>query len=219
MAEPKQDGRRERSRRTRARIVDAARGLFLEHGYVATTVEAVAAAAGVVVQTVYDAVGSKHALLAAVLDATIAGDTDSVAIVDRSWADEFADAVDATEAVTIMVARSVAIIARAAPVLEIVHCASADQDVAALLTETRRRRRADQRAIVGMLEAAGHLPTAADPSAAADVVYALLNEEVFQLLTVDCGWHADRYRTWATALLLDQLGVRGGRRRPGSEAE
>ena len=64
------DGRRQRSLRTRARIVDAAARLFVDDGYVATTIEAVADAAGVAVQTVYYVFGTKRNLLAAVLDVT-----------------------------------------------------------------------------------------------------------------------------------------------------
>jgi AcrR family transcriptional regulator len=204
-----EDGRRRRSQRTRARVVAAAQHLFLEHGYVATTIEAVAASAGVAVQTVYHSVGTKHGLLAAVLDTTIAGDAEPVPIVDRPWADEMAGAPDAVGAVAQLVAGSVAIVARAAPLLEVVHRAAADPDVAALLADTRRRRRADQHALVAMLATAGHLPPTLDVPTAADVVYGILNEEVFQLLTVDCGWAVGRFRRWVTAVLLDQLGIEG----------
>jgi AcrR family transcriptional regulator len=207
-----EDGRRRRSQRTRARVVAAAQHLFLEHGYLATTIEAVAASAGVAVQTVYHAVGTKHGLLAAVLDATIAGDAEPVAIVDRPWADELAGAPGAAAAVAQMVAGSVAIVARTAPLLEVVHRAAADPEVAALLADTRRRRRADQRALVTILATAGHLPPTHDVTLAADVVYGLLNEEVFQLLTVDCGWDVERFQRWVTAVLLDQLGIGGAPR-------
>ena len=67
------DGRRERSRLTRARIVGAATTLFVERGYLATTIEDIAAEADVAVQTVYYVFGTKPKVLAAVLDASIAG--------------------------------------------------------------------------------------------------------------------------------------------------
>ncbi len=53
------DGRRERSRRTWARIVHAAAQLFVENGYVATTIEAIAERAEVANQTVYYVFGTK----------------------------------------------------------------------------------------------------------------------------------------------------------------
>ncbi len=49
---------------TRRRILDAARHRFFEDGYAATTLKAVAAEAGVAVQTVYAVFGSKAAILA-----------------------------------------------------------------------------------------------------------------------------------------------------------
>ena len=55
-------------------IVEAASRLFLEHGYHATSVGRVAAEAGVAVQTIYNAVGSKRELLSRVLDFAAAGE-------------------------------------------------------------------------------------------------------------------------------------------------
>ena len=56
--------REERASVTRRRILDAARRRFYEDGYAATTLKAVAAEAGVAVQTVYGVFGSKAAILA-----------------------------------------------------------------------------------------------------------------------------------------------------------
>ena len=56
-----------------------------------------------------------------------------------------------------------------------------------------------------MLADAGHLRPGLDVDAAADVFYALLNEEVFQLLVTDCGWDVERFRHWATSLMVEQL--------------
>jgi AcrR family transcriptional regulator len=53
--------------------VDAASRLFTERGYVATTVEAIARAAGIAPATVYQGFGTKQAILARVLDQAIAG--------------------------------------------------------------------------------------------------------------------------------------------------
>ena len=55
--------REEQAGLTRTRILDAARRLFFRDGYAATTLKAVAAEAGVAVQTVYAVFGSKPAIL------------------------------------------------------------------------------------------------------------------------------------------------------------
>src|SRR4051794_30190567 len=76
-------GRRTQAQRTRADIVNNAQGLFLEYGYTGTTMAAVAAGAGVSVETIYKSVGNKPAVLKAVLDVAILGDDDTVPMLDR----------------------------------------------------------------------------------------------------------------------------------------
>jgi len=201
----KLDGRRERSRLTRGRIVAAATRLFLDDGYVATTMEDVAERAGVAVQTVYYVFGTKPNLLAAVLDVSIAGDLEFIPVRERPWVDSIREGQDATAAVELLVEESVRIVARTAPIYEVVRRAAADPDVNALLENTRRHRRDDQRALIEILAGAGHLRTATGVDTAADVLYAVINEEVFELLTADCNWDVDRFRRWATSLMLQQL--------------
>lgn len=205
----KVDGRRARSQLTRARVVDAARRLFVEQGYVATTIEAVGEQAGVAVQTVYYLFGTKRNILAAVLDAGVAGDVEALAVLDRPWVEELRAERDAATAVARLVDATVAILARTAPVYEVVRQAAADPEVSALLGETRERRRADQRRLIEILAASGHLHPEVDAATAADVFYGLMNEEVFQLFVGDCGWHVDRFRQWSTSLMVGQL-VRPG---------
>src|ERR1700681_535607 len=57
-----QTWRRRQALETRRHIVRAARRLFVTLGYVGTTVEAIAAEAGVAVATVYKAFGTKAAI-------------------------------------------------------------------------------------------------------------------------------------------------------------
>ena len=75
--------RQEQARRTRRAIIDAAHDLFLADGFAATTMSAVAAAAGVAVQTVYKAFASKPRLAKAVFDTAIAGDDEAVPVLER----------------------------------------------------------------------------------------------------------------------------------------
>jgi AcrR family transcriptional regulator len=205
LGEKKLDGRRERSRLTRGRIVAAATRLFLHDGYVTTTIEDVAERAGVAVQTVYYVFGTKPNLLAAVLDVSIAGDIEPLPVRQRPWVDSLRTEQDATAAVKLLVEESVMIVARTAPIYEVVRRAAADPDVNALLENTRRGRRDDQHTLIEILAEAGHLRTVTDVDTATDVLYAIINEEVFQLLTEDCGWGVDRFRSWATSLMLQQL--------------
>ncbi len=205
MAEPiEQDGRRARSQRTRARIVDAATGLFLEHGYVATRIEAIAARAGVAVPTVYYLFGTKPNLLAAVLETTVAGPA-ATPIVEQSWVEDLGAAPLAEDAMRLLAAHATAIVARAAPIYDVVRRAAAEPEVAALFAESRRARRSDQRRLAELLAQAGHLRPGLEVDDTADVLYGLVNEEVFLLLTADCGWGRQRFEDWLAALLCHEL--------------
>src|ERR1700759_1257968 len=72
-----------RTRRTRAAVVEAARTLFVERGYAATTIEAISARSDTPPATVYRQFSSKLGILKAVLDVSIAGDDQAVAMADR----------------------------------------------------------------------------------------------------------------------------------------
>lgn len=200
-----EDGRRARSRRTRARIVDAARARFVELGYWDATIDSIAESAEVAVQTVYYVFGTKRNLLAAVLEATIVGDAEPVAVAERGWVEAIGAAPDGRAAVELLVNGSVAIVARVAAMYDVVRNAAAEPEIRELLDETRRRRRADQRLLVDQLERSGHLRAGVAAGDAADVVYGLLNEEVFLLLAGDCGWSAERYARWVADTVLTQL--------------
>ena len=198
------DGRHERSRRTRARVLAAAHDLFVELGYDRASIEAIAAQAGVATQTVYNLFHTKHALLAAVLGVAIAGDDMPVPIVERPWFDGIERRAAAT-VVTDFAVAGAAVVARAAPVYDVVRRAASHPEIGQLLDDTRRRRRADQAQLVARLAAAGHLRAGLGVTTAADITYALMNEEVFLLLTGDCGWALARFERWLAAALVAQL--------------
>src|SRR5258708_11335906 len=67
------------------RIVRAAHQLFVKDGYQATTLTAVADAAGVAHRTVYVRFGAKAALLKRVIDVALVGDLAPIDVVSRQW--------------------------------------------------------------------------------------------------------------------------------------
>lgn len=205
MVEQRVDGRSERSKRTRARVVEAATALFVEHGYVAARIEEIAEQAGVAVQTVYYLFGNKRALLAAVLDASIVGDLEPVPVLERPWVARLRDERDPDVAVRLLVAEVSAIVARAAAVYDVIRSAAAQPEVRELLEENLRLRRIGQRALVAVVHDAGHLADGVDLDTAADVFYGIMSEDLYGLLVGECGWSPERYRDWATTLLVDQL--------------
>jgi len=75
--------RAEHARRTRRQIVSAASRLFAENGYAATTIDAIAEAAGVSRKTVFTSAGGKADLIKLAYDYAVAGDDEPVPLRDR----------------------------------------------------------------------------------------------------------------------------------------
>lgn len=75
MTEPASPSLRQRqAEETKAAILRAARALFADRGYEATSVADIAALAGVAVPTVYKAVGTKEAIMRSMIDLISSGD-------------------------------------------------------------------------------------------------------------------------------------------------
>src|SRR6187200_1491149 len=89
---------------TRRRVEEAAARLFTERGYGATSMRAIADAAGVHVQTIYLAYRTKAAVLAACATRLVAGDEDPATHPDeRRWARTIQATADPREKVALYV--------------------------------------------------------------------------------------------------------------------
>lgn len=195
-----------RTRLTRRAVVDAAQRLFLERGYGATTIEAISEEADVPPATVYRLFSSKHGILKGLLDISIVGDDEHVAMADRPQVRRLLDASDPREQLAGFVAIAAELNERVAPLYRIlVSAAGSDPDAAAVLDGLTRQRQQGQRAIARALARAGALRPDLRDRDAADIVHALLSPELYRLLVIDRSWKADRYQSWLTALLVDQL--------------
>ena len=195
---PAGDGRRARSARSRSSIARAAHAAFVDHGYVGTTIEAIAERAGVSAQTVYAAFGSKRSLLAAVLDATIVGDHDDVPLIEREWVAALERITDADEAAIHLGAGMTNVLARTAPIFTVLARAAADPALSPLLVENRRRRRQDVEGLVAILAGNRLIRDDLTVTAGADALFALASEDVYLLLIDDCGWSHDQVEAWIT---------------------
>jgi AcrR family transcriptional regulator len=68
VSEVRLDRRERMAQQTRGDILRAARRLFAERGYVATSINDIAEEAGVAIQTIYARLGSKGGMLLALID-------------------------------------------------------------------------------------------------------------------------------------------------------
>ena len=195
-----------RTRFARAAVVDAARTLFLERGYVATTIEAMSDLADVPPATVYRLFRSKRGILKALLDVSIVGDDETVPLADRPHVRSLLADPDPKAQLAGFVAITVEVNSRTAPIYSVLaSAASSDPEVAALLDELTRQRQEGQRAIARSLARAEALRPELRERDAADVIHTLMSPEVFRLLVIDRHWNRQRYERWLTGILIDQL--------------
>ena len=207
------DGKRgqARTRLARAAVVEAARTLFLERGYGATTIEAISDLADVPVATVYRLFSSKRGILKALLDVSIVGDDEAVPFADRPQVRALLADPDPRKRLAGFVATTVQVNSRIAPLYRILaSAAGSDPDAAALLDELTRQRQEGQRLIARSLARAHTLRPELRERDAADIIHALMSPEVYRLLILDRSWKPERYERWLTATLTDQLLARPG---------
>jgi AcrR family transcriptional regulator len=202
MSEPASLTRRERqAQQTRREILEAARLLFARHGYSRTSVRDIAKTAGVSAQTVYDSVGSKQALVAALND-LIDSEADIARIAGDSIGSGDAAVIAGTSA---RVTRS--ILEHCGDIVQaLVTGAAAEPELAAALAEGHRRHVEGSRSVVGALGAMGALAPSIEPGGAAETMAALSDISLGLLLRDTYGWSLDRIESWTAdttrALLL-----------------
>jgi AcrR family transcriptional regulator len=209
--------RAERALATRRRMVRAAYELFCRHGYLGTTINAVADAAGVAVPTVYYTFGTKAALLSESLGAAIVGfdlwrepprgpvDTAEMLGWHEWWAD-FEAAPTAARALDVFVTHGAAILRRVGPLVASLHGASGDPDAADVVRISEERRVDSYRAMVcAIARKPGGLRRGITVAIATDIVVALFSAELYQALAVGRGWSPKRCTAFFREILTVQL--------------
>jgi TetR/AcrR family transcriptional regulator, regulator of autoinduction and epiphytic fitness len=201
--------REERARHKRQRVVDAASRLFLERGYVATTMEAIAAEAAVAPATVYQAFGTKQAVLSRILDQTVAGDAGPAALLDRDWVKQASQHPGPRQRLAMVIQHTSQVAARTAPIKEVMRDAAAgDPAVRQLLREDDQRRYITQQALVDLAIGEDQLRDGCDRDHAAATFFALVNSNCYQLLATHLGWNPADWQQWLTTILeRDLFGV------------
>lgn len=195
-----------RTRLARAAVIQAARALFLERGYAATTIEAISEESDVPPATVYRLFSSKLGILKDLLDVSITGDDEATAVEDRPHTRALLAARDPRSQLSGFAGITRGIMSRAEPVHRILaSAAGSDPDAAVLLAEQTRQRDQGQAQIARSLARAGALRPKLRERDAADIIHALMSPEVYRLLVCDRGWHPERYEHWLKEILISQL--------------
>jgi AcrR family transcriptional regulator len=183
---------------TRRAIVRAARALFAERGYSATSLELVADEAGVAARTVYSVFGSKKGILAAICEdwLTEAGIMDSIA-AGLAEPDP---------------RRRLAIVAHASRRqwesdkgvrMLLAGAAASDAEVDRMLSGWRDDRARSLGSVLAGFES--ELRAGIDPARARAILTALTGAEIFWELVTREGWSGAAYEEWLAALLAEVL--------------
>lgn len=192
--------RREASRQTRRRIIDAARQLFVTQGYRATTISDVATHAEVNVDTVYALVGRKPVLLRELVEEAISGADHPIAAEQRRYVLDIRAERDPARKLEIYAHAVRRIQERMAPLfLALRDAAATEAEAEAVWHEISERRAANMRLFIHDIKAAGGLRAGLSVDAAADTVWLMNSSDVYVLLTVDRGWSPQRFERWLAA--------------------
>jgi len=189
-----------RGERTRLKIIDAANRLMLERGYHGVGLEAVAEAAGVSRQTVYDRFGSKGGLLKEMTARSEA----QAGLPDRLpkvFAQPDGDSV--LRAFLDTVAQVEPLVY---PYSRLVYAARMEDPVAAEIWNWRMSsRRAGLGQVFSRLAAEGRLRPGVTADEAADVAWALTSPHQYEYLVIERGWSVRRYRKHLEATIAGRL--------------
>ena len=184
-----------------ALICVAAYRLFSDKGYLATSIEDIAAEAGVARPTIFTAVGPKSTILRLVVDQALAGDDAPVPIAQRPWWREAIDEPDPVRSIQLHARNMCLINQRAAPVLRALETAASVDAEAGEVWDRFQQQRHD-----GLNEVAVALRRKTDrlrydEDTMTDTLW-MLTPDAYLRLVRDAGWPLERFQDWLTDVLL-----------------
>ena len=194
--------RQRQAAETKRQIVRAGRRLFVASGYAGTTVEQIAAEAGVAVATVYKAFGTKAAI-ARDLNDLIDEEAGTAALVGQLEAE-----TDPARLIGLVVAQLRTQHESCGDIIAAIRSGAAvDATLAEVWAEGTRRYDDGMRQLTGKLQASDALRSGLDDAHAAGLLSVLCSTEAFTALTTRHGWTASQWET-RTASALRQLLLR-----------
>jgi TetR/AcrR family transcriptional regulator, regulator of autoinduction and epiphytic fitness len=198
--------RQAQARETRRQIVEAACQLFAEYGYTGATIEAIAQEAGVAPETIFAIFGNKRSVLAALIDVSVGGDDQPVALLQRPGPQTVLEETDPVRQLQLFAEDISTILERVAPVFEIMRAAAkTEPDIAALLRNLLAERLRNLTVVAQRLAAHAALRAELTVAQAAETIWTMTSPEVFNLLTLDRGWSRARYVQWLSDTLIRLL--------------
>jgi AcrR family transcriptional regulator len=198
--------RRQQAAATRQGILEAAERLFERRGYPATTMEQVAAEAGVSLKTVYVVFATKSGLLRALWDLRLKGDQEDPGVAERPWYREVLEEPDPGRQLRGNARNARLVKQRIAGVLKVLRSAApVDPDAEALWRLIQNDFYANQRVVVESVAAKGALRPGLDVARATDLLWTLNHPDVWLLLVGERGWTPGQWERWFADTACTQL--------------
>jgi AcrR family transcriptional regulator len=190
--------RERQARATRLLVLRAAAELFVSQGYAATSVAAIARHAEVSAQTVYNAFGSKQALLKAAYDLVLAGDDAPVPLAERPEVKRLYAEQDPVRFLHGYADLGRSLLDRAGPLmLQIAAGAAAGEpDLVAHQRTTDEERLVGSTFVIRKVQELGALAPGLTFERARDRIWTLNSAQVWHLLTATRGWSPAEYASW-----------------------
>ena len=156
--------------------------------------------------TVYRLFASKVGILKELLDVSIAGDDEPIALSERPAVAALLDEPDPYKVLALFVAITTQINQRTNDLYTVLtFAADSHPEATTLLDAFRQQRDRGQAEIVGSLHRKKKLRAGLKLREATDIVHALMSPEVYRLLITDRMGNPRRFQQWATQLLIQQL--------------
>jgi AcrR family transcriptional regulator len=196
--------RQEQADETRRRILRAAHDLFVADGYGRTTITAIAQRAGVAVETVYAAFGTKAGVLRQAWFVTFRGDEADVPLYDRDEMHAILAEADLPTRIREHAAFVTANNRRMAPLYAALRGAAASEPAAAEMLGEFHTRLLDVATKYARAAAAtGRL--AVSQAECRDVLIATMDGALWQRLVSERGWTDKRYAQWLGDLWVSKF--------------
>lgn len=200
MTEQRETRRQKQAKATRLEILEAARSLFTERGYSATSMAAIAERAGTAIQTIYDSVGSKSSILTALLDVM----DQQAGVAETIRQAESTDDPRALLAIGVNVTRQIN--ERCGDVIALlIHASAVAPEAAEAVADGRRRHLGGTTGWVTMMNERGALRPGVSVEYAGQAMAVLTSSTVWTELTEEHGLTFDESEAWVLDALAKLL--------------
>ena len=181
--------RQQQAAATRRAILEAAERLFMQGGYPATTMEAIAAEAGVSLKTAYLPFSTKSGLLRALWDLRLKGGDADAPVVQHEWFREVMEEPDPVRKLQLNARNSAAAKARIGVLFRVIRgAAEIDTDCGALWRLIQSDFHANQQVIVESIHRGGGLRRGLSVAIGTDILWTLNHPDTWMLLAGQRGW-------------------------------